>query len=152
QHPIAGQHLEVALLGILWQITDFPITGDGAGVRLTLACQDPHGGGLPGAVAPDEPDPVARLHPQRRAGADLEVRCGDHAGTPYLSSVKTGARFSARAATASSKLPVSKRTKSCPRPSACMCPSRLAASSPLHSVRLVNSVPGRENDAISPSS
>ena len=88
QHPVAGQDLEVALFGILWQITDFPAAGDGARVRLALACQDAHGRGLAGAVAPDEADAVAGLHPQRRAvggeqrarsGADLEVRCGDHA-------------------------------------------------------------------------
>ena len=30
EHPVAGQHLEVALLGILWQVTDFPAAGDGA--------------------------------------------------------------------------------------------------------------------------
>jgi hypothetical protein len=41
-----------------------------------------------------------------------------------LSSVNTGGRFSARAATASSKLPVSRRTKSCPRPSACQLDTR----------------------------
>ena len=88
QHPVAGQHVEVALFGILWQVTDFPGPCDGAGVRLPLAGQDAHGGGLTRAVAADEPDAIARLHPQRsavggqqraRPGADLEVRCGDHA-------------------------------------------------------------------------
>ena len=66
QHPVAGQHVEVALFGILWQVTDFPAAGDGAGVRLALAGQDAHGGGLAGTVAADEPDAVAGLHPQRR--------------------------------------------------------------------------------------
>ena len=105
QHPVAGQDVEVALSGILWQITDFAGAGDGARVGLALACQDAHGGGLARAVAADEADAVAGLHPQRRtvggqqrarACADLEVRCGDHAAlllgdwTGYLSSVKTG--------------------------------------------------------------
>ena len=71
----------------------------------------------------------------------------------YLSSVKTGGPLLGARRDRFFEVAVSKRTKSCPRPSACMCPSRLAASSPLHSVRLVNSIPGRENDAIrSPSS
>ena len=96
QHPVAGQHVEVALFGILWQVTDFPGARDGAGVRLAFACQDAHGGGLAGAVAANEADAIARLHPQRgavggqqraRSGADLEVRCGDHAALSICSCV-----------------------------------------------------------------
>ena len=65
QHPVAGRYIEVAFLGILWQVTDFAGTRDGAGVRLGLAGQDAHGGGLARAVAADQPDAVAGLHPQR---------------------------------------------------------------------------------------
>ena len=88
EHPVAGQHVEVALSGILWQITDFTGPRDVARVGLALAGQDAHGGGLARAVSADEPDTVAGLHPQggsvrgqqrARACADLEVRCGDHA-------------------------------------------------------------------------
>ena len=91
QHAVARQHVEVALSGILWQITDFTGARDRARVRLAFAGEDAHGGGLAGAVAADQPDAVAGLHPQRRsfggqqrarAGADLEVRCGDHAAAP----------------------------------------------------------------------
>jgi len=28
EHPVAGQHVEVTLLGILWQVTDFAAAGD----------------------------------------------------------------------------------------------------------------------------
>ena len=93
EHPIPGQHVEVALLGILWQVTDFPAAHDGACVRLALTGQDPHGGGLASAVSADQPDAIAGLHAQRRAvsgqqcarpGADLEVRCGDHAALLFI--------------------------------------------------------------------
>ena len=96
QHPVAGQHVEVALSGILWQITDLAGARDGARVGLALAGQDAHGRGLARAVAADQADAVAGLHPQRRAvggqqraraGADLEVRCGDHAALLLLTSV-----------------------------------------------------------------
>jgi hypothetical protein len=66
QHPVAGQDVEVSLFGILWQVTDFSAARDGAGVRLSLAREDAHGGGLAGAVAADQPDAIAGLHPQRR--------------------------------------------------------------------------------------
>jgi hypothetical protein len=88
QHPVAGQHVEVALFGILWQITDFPGPCDGACVRLAFPRQDADGGRLACAVAANQPDAVAWLHAQRRTvggeqrarpGADLEVRCGDQA-------------------------------------------------------------------------
>ena len=96
QHPVAGQHVEVALLGILWQVTDFAGARDGARVRLAFAGEDAHGGGLACAVAADQADAVAGLHAQRgavggqqraRAGADLQVRCGDHAASPSFLSV-----------------------------------------------------------------
>ena len=91
QHPVAGQHVEIALSGILWQVTDFAGAGDRSRVRFALARQDAHGGGLARAVAPDQPDAVAGLHAQVRAvggeqgartSADLEVRCGDHDRAP----------------------------------------------------------------------
>ena len=123
QHPVAGQHVKVALSGILRQVADLTVAHHGAGIGLTLPRQDAQGGGLARTVAADQTDAVAGLDPQRRtfseqqgarAGADLEVRCGDQLRTllllVYFSSVKTGDRFSARAATASSKFAVSRRT------------------------------------------
>ena len=67
QHPVAGQHVEVALAGILWQIADLAGAVDGARVGLALAGQDAHGGGLARAVAPDQADAVAGLDAQCRA-------------------------------------------------------------------------------------
>ena len=91
EHPVAGEHLEVALFGILRQITDLAGAGDGSRVRLPLARQDAQRRGLAGAVAPDEPDPVPGLYPQggpvgieerARTCADLEVRSRDHGHSP----------------------------------------------------------------------
>ena len=93
QHPVTGQDVEVSLFGILWQVTDFPAARDGAGVRLPLAGEDAHRGGLAGTISADESDAITGLHPQRRPvggqqsarpGADLEVRCGDHAAVPLF--------------------------------------------------------------------
>ncbi len=67
QHPVAGQHLEIALFGILGQVTDFAGAGDRPGVRLGLARKDAQRGGLAGAVAPNQPDAIAGLDPQVRA-------------------------------------------------------------------------------------
>ena len=107
QHPVAGQHIEVALARVLRQITDLAAAHHGAGVGIAGPGEDPHRRGLTGTVASHQPDPVTGLNPQHRpfgeqqgacAGADLEVRCGDHCPRPssigraYLSSVKTGAR------------------------------------------------------------
>jgi hypothetical protein len=87
QHPVAGEHVEVALAGILGQVPDVAAANHGSGEGLTLTGQDPHGGGLACAVASDEADAVAGLDAQRRTfgeqqrarpGADLEVRCGNH--------------------------------------------------------------------------
>ncbi len=50
-----------------------------------------------------------------------------------MSSVNTGARFSARAATALFEVGGDSRLKSCPKPSAYHVRLRLAASVPLHS-------------------
>ena len=88
EHPVAGQHVEVALSGILRQVPDLAGPCDGARVGLALAGENAHGRGLSGAVSSDESDAVAGLHPKgrsvdgqqrARACADLEVRCGDHA-------------------------------------------------------------------------
>ena len=51
EHPILGEDVEVALLGILRQVTEFARAADGARVGLRLAGQDAQGGGLAGAVA-----------------------------------------------------------------------------------------------------
>src|SRR4051794_31944015 len=58
-------------------------------------------------------------------------------------SLNSGARFSLRAATASSKLRVVSRTNSCAMPSWSMCDWRLPASRLADSIRLVSSTPGR---------
>ncbi|BBZ48292.1 hypothetical protein MHEI_00090 [Mycobacterium heidelbergense] len=64
EHPVAGQHVEIALLGILRQIADFAGVGDRSGIRRGLARQDAQGRGLARAVAADQPDAVAGLHAQ----------------------------------------------------------------------------------------
>jgi len=93
EHPVAGEHVEVALSGILRQVADLTGAVDRARVWFGLAGEDAHGGGLPCAVPADEADAVTGLDPQRgpvdgqqraRAGADLQVRCGDHACSPLL--------------------------------------------------------------------
>ena len=128
QHPIASQNIQIALARILRQITDLAGIDHGPGIGLTLPRQDPHSGGLAGTVAAHQSDAVTGLDSQCRSfceqqgarpGADLKVRSGDHwrrissaarGAVGYLSSVKTGGRCCARAATASSKLAVSRRT------------------------------------------
>ena len=67
QHPVAGQHLEIALFGILGKVADFAGAGDRPGVRLGLARQDAQRGGLACAVAPNQPDAITGLDPQVRA-------------------------------------------------------------------------------------
>ena len=71
--------------GVLRQVADRAARGDRARVRLALAGEHPHRGGLAGAVAADEADPVARLHAQRGAGqqdagpgTQFQVGRGDH--------------------------------------------------------------------------
>jgi len=87
---LAGQHVEVALTRVLRQVADVTDGVHRAGVGLALAGQDAHRGGLARAVAAHQADPVTGLDPQRgaldgqqcaRPGADLQVRCGDHATT-----------------------------------------------------------------------
>ncbi len=93
QHPVAREDIEVTLSGILWQITDVAGACDRARVGFALPREDAHRGGLACTVAADQTDPVAGLHPQRsafggeqraRAGADLQVRCGDHAALSLI--------------------------------------------------------------------
>src|SRR6202035_3404245 len=92
EHPVAREEVEVTLFGILRQVTDLAGTCHGARVRLPLAREDAQRRRLTRAVATDEPDPVPRLYPQRRAVgieqrarscADLEVRSRDHGHSPY---------------------------------------------------------------------
>ncbi len=64
QHPVAGQHVEIAFFGILWQVTDFAGTSDRSGIGFALPGQDAQGAGLARAVAPDQPDAIAGLNPQ----------------------------------------------------------------------------------------
>jgi len=91
QHPVARQYAQVALPGILWEVTDSALALDRARIRLGLTREDPHRGRLASAVAADQADPVPRLHAEcrsrrgqqdPRAGADLQVRCGDHGNAP----------------------------------------------------------------------
>ena len=88
EHPVAGQDVQIAFLRILRQVTDLADALDRPGIRLAFTGQDAQRRGLAGSVAADQTDPVARLDPQRgtlegqqraRSGADLQVRCGDHA-------------------------------------------------------------------------
>ena len=88
EHPVLGGDREVALARVLRQVADRPVRGDRARVRLALAREHPHRGGLAGAVAADEADPVAGLHPQRGIGQEdagpgtqFQVGRGDH-GAP----------------------------------------------------------------------
>jgi len=92
EHPVTREHVEVTLLGILRQITDLAGACHGSCVGLRLSRQNAQGGGFAGAVAPDQPDPVTGLDPQRRtvskeqracASANLEVRSRDHGYSPW---------------------------------------------------------------------
>ena len=66
QHPVAGGDVEVAAARVLRQVADLADDLDLAGVRDALAGQRGEGGGLAGAVAADQADPVAGLHAQVR--------------------------------------------------------------------------------------
>ena len=85
QHPVAGEHLEVAGARVLREVADRPGAINASGVRQRLAGEHTQACRLAGAVAPDEPDAVSGLHAQRRrleqdasAGAQLEVSGSDH--------------------------------------------------------------------------
>ena len=84
EHAILGGDRKITFARILWQVADFA-DADGARERLALAGEYAQGGGLAGAVAPDEADPVARLDAQvgvveqdARPSPQFEIRCGDH--------------------------------------------------------------------------
>ncbi len=68
QHPVAGGDVEVAGARVLRQVADGAGPVDLAGVRLALAGEDLQRGGLAGAVAADQADPVAGLHAQGGVG------------------------------------------------------------------------------------
>ena len=84
QDAVLGGDREVAFAGVLRQVADRAGPADRASVRLALAGEDPHGGGLARAVAADEADAVAGLHAQgcvgqqdARPGPQFEVGGGD---------------------------------------------------------------------------
>jgi hypothetical protein len=85
QHPVLAQHGEVAGARVLRQVADLAAPVDGAAVRQGLPGEHAQDGGLAGAVAPDQPDAIARLDAQGRtgqqdpgAGTQLQVGGGDH--------------------------------------------------------------------------
>ena len=85
EDPVAGQLLHVLDLGILREVADRAAAGHGASGRDALAGQHAGHGRLAGAVAPDQADLVALLHPevhvvhqQPGSGSQFEVRHGDH--------------------------------------------------------------------------
>ena len=85
QHPVAGGDVEVAGARVLRQVADRAAPVDRAGVRLPSPASTLQGGGLAGAVAADQADPVAGLHPQggvgqQDAGAGAQLQAGgrDH--------------------------------------------------------------------------
>ena len=85
QHPVAGGDVEVAAARVLREVADLADEVDLAGVRDALPRQRGEGGGLAGAVAPDQADAVTRLHTEggvadedAGAGAKLEAGRRDH--------------------------------------------------------------------------
>ena len=85
EHPVAGGDVEVAAARVLRQVPDLTDDVDGAGVRDTLAGQRREGGGLAGAVAADQADPVAGLYAEggvadedAATGTQLEAGRRDH--------------------------------------------------------------------------
>ena len=85
EHAVARGDVEVAAARVLREVADLADDVDLAGVRDPLPGQRGEGRRLPGAVASDQPDPVARLHAQVRAtdedagaGAELEAGRRDH--------------------------------------------------------------------------
>ena len=87
EHPVAGELLEVAGARVLREVADVPGAGDRAGRGLPLTGQDLGQGGLAGAVAADQADPVPGRDPEGRVlhedpgtGAQLDVVGDDHDG------------------------------------------------------------------------
>ena len=62
ENPVASQHVEVTLPGVLRQIADLTGAFDGARIGFAFTGQDPHRGGLTSSVATDQTDAVARLN------------------------------------------------------------------------------------------
>ena len=85
EDPVPSDDRQVTGPRILRKIGNGHRSADRAGRRQGLAGEDPGEGGLAGAVASDEPDPVPgrdleghRLEELATAGGELEVRGGDH--------------------------------------------------------------------------
>ena len=88
QDPVAGEDIEVTGARVLREVADASRAGHGARRGLPLPGEHPRQGGLASAVAPDQPDPVARPEAERRApeqepcaGAQLDVGGSDHGTT-----------------------------------------------------------------------
>ena len=85
QHPVAGEHVEVAGARVLRQVADLARPRHRAGGGLALAGEHLGERGLARAVAADQADPVARGDAERgaveeepRTGAQLDPRGHDH--------------------------------------------------------------------------
>ena len=68
EDPVAGDLLGVPRSGVLRQVAELPRARDGAGGRERLAGEDAGQGGLAGAVAADEADPVPTDHLEGHRG------------------------------------------------------------------------------------
>ncbi len=93
EHPVPAGHVKITGTRVLRKVADGAAPVELPGVRLPLAGEDLQGGGLAGAVAADEADPVTRLHPQRGVGqqdpgtgAQLQAGGSDHVGVLALGS------------------------------------------------------------------
>ena len=85
EHPVAGGDVQVAAAGVLGQVADLAGDLDLAGVRDALPGKRGQRGGLAGAVAADQADPVAGLHAEggvadedAATGTQLEAGRRDH--------------------------------------------------------------------------
>jgi hypothetical protein len=85
EHPVAGEHVEVAGAGVLREIADLAGAGDRPGGRDALPGQHLGEGGLAGAVAADQADPVAAgdaegggLQQDAGSGAQFQAGGSDH--------------------------------------------------------------------------
>ena len=85
EDAVAGQHGEVAGARVLWEVAHVARPRHGAGRRLGLAGEHLGERRLAGAVAPDQPDAVARgdaegraVEEEPRTGAQLDPRGHDH--------------------------------------------------------------------------
>ena len=85
EHPVAGGDVQVAAARVLREVTDLAGHLDLAGVRDALARERGEGGGLAGAVAAHQADPVAGLDAEvgvadedAATGTQLEAGRRDH--------------------------------------------------------------------------